>query len=208
MDICITDMQTQVWSNDCFTPASLSSIGLVFQLGHYADQGICALPSPIRKGFMVVDTSGIHLLSIRFCGCCPVGEDIQLLRYRWYPASSAKPRTAFTLDLLNTFHLITLQGKLSAYDFYLAIHHKTNNVGAFDDQVCSSFPVLLALHDTFVLGPLSSIPHLCTPIPAPPHAEACWSRNDPGPCVRHPAWCLRRRLSRVPASRYQYPRKS
>ncbi|KAF4568149.1 hypothetical protein EYR36_010158 [Pleurotus pulmonarius] len=42
---------------------------------------------------------------------------------------STKPQTAFTFDVLNTFHLLTLQGKLSAYDFYLSIDHKTNNAG-------------------------------------------------------------------------------
>lgn len=43
-----------------------------------------------------------------------------------------EPRTAFTLDLLNTFHLITLQGKLSVYDFYRAIDRKSNNDGNKD----------------------------------------------------------------------------
>ncbi|KAF4586452.1 hypothetical protein EYR38_010728 [Pleurotus pulmonarius] len=95
---------------------------------------LCVTLAYIRKGFYVIDTSGIHVVSIRFCGCRFIGDDIQLLRYRWYPGSSAIPRTAFTLDLLNTFHLITLQGKLSAYDFYLSIERKTNNAGIKDLQ--------------------------------------------------------------------------
>ncbi|KAL4259306.1 CxC2-like cysteine cluster KDZ transposase-associated domain-containing protein [Pleurotus pulmonarius] len=125
--------RVEVWQEDCFTRTSLCDLGLVIQLGHYRGEQ-CALPSSIRKGFYVIDTSGIHVVSIRFCGCRFIGDDIQLLRYRWYPGSSAIPRTAFTLDLLNTFHLITLQGKLSAYDFYLSIERKTNNAGIKDLQ--------------------------------------------------------------------------
>ncbi|KAF7441031.1 hypothetical protein PC9H_001380 [Pleurotus ostreatus] len=123
----------EVWQDDCFTRTSLCELGHVIQLGHYHGE-ICALPSIIRKGFYVIDVSGIHLVSIRFCGCQFISDDVQLLRYRWYPASSVKPQTAFTLDLLNTFQIITLQGKLSAYDFYLSIERKTNNAGTKDLQ--------------------------------------------------------------------------
>ena len=53
----------------------------------------------------------------------------QLLRMRWYPASFNRPKTAFTFDLLETYHKVTLQGKLNLYDFYHAIMHKTDNQG-------------------------------------------------------------------------------
>ena len=53
----------------------------------------------------------------------------QLLRMRWYPASFHRPKTAFTFDLLETYHKVTLQGKLNLYDFYHAIMHKTDNQG-------------------------------------------------------------------------------
>ncbi|GBE89394.1 hypothetical protein SCP_1600550 [Sparassis crispa] len=39
------------------------------------------------------------------------------------------PRTAFTFDYLNTFHLLTLQGKLNLYDYYKAILRKMDNTG-------------------------------------------------------------------------------
>ena len=48
---------------------------------------------------------------------------------RWYPASFNRPGTAFTFDLLETYHKVTLQGKLNLYDFYHAIMHKTDNQG-------------------------------------------------------------------------------
>jgi hypothetical protein len=48
---------------------------------------------------------------------------------RWYPASFNRPKTAFTFDLLETYHKVTLQGKLNLFDFYHAIMHKSDNQG-------------------------------------------------------------------------------
>jgi hypothetical protein len=45
------------------------------------------------------------------------------------PASLERPRSAFTFDVLDTFHLLTLQGKISAFDFYYALEHKSDNTG-------------------------------------------------------------------------------
>ncbi|KAF7440215.1 hypothetical protein PC9H_000559 [Pleurotus ostreatus] len=118
----------EVWENKHFVRTSLRALGLVIQLGHSHEE-TCALPGILRKSLYIIDTSGIHIVSVRFCRCRFLGEDIQLLRYRWYPASPTAPRTAFTLNLLNTFQLLTLQGKVSAYDFYLSIERKTDNAG-------------------------------------------------------------------------------
>ena len=48
---------------------------------------------------------------------------------RWYPASFSCPQTAFSFDLLETYHKLTLQGKINLYDFYLAIMQKSDNQG-------------------------------------------------------------------------------
>lgn len=53
----------------------------------------------------------------------------QLLRVGWYPASFQRPRTAFTFNVLDTYHKIALQGKLNLYDFYSSILQKTDNCG-------------------------------------------------------------------------------
>ena len=54
---------------------------------------------------------------------------IQLLRFRCFPSTTTWPKSPFTFDILNTFHLLTLQGKVIAYDFYSALQHKTDNTG-------------------------------------------------------------------------------
>jgi hypothetical protein len=60
---------------------------------------------------------------------------MQLLQSTWFPASLDRPQTAFTFDVLDTFQLLNLQGKISAYDFYYSLDHKTDNTGTLGIQV-------------------------------------------------------------------------
>lgn len=85
---------------------------------------------------MVVDTSGLHVVGIVFCGCVGAPKtDIQLVRVRWFPGTIKDPRSAYTFDTLNTFHILNLQGKLSLHDFYQSIHRKCDNVGVREYKV-------------------------------------------------------------------------
>ena len=80
---------------------------------------------------MVVDTSGVHRVSIDFCDCGLDGifahQRTQLLHARWMPASFDCPKTVFTFGVLDTFHELTLQGKTTGYDFYHTILRRTDN---------------------------------------------------------------------------------
>jgi hypothetical protein len=74
--------------------------------------------------------SGIHSVNVSFCECVGVPpQRVQLLRASLMPASVDQPKSAFTFDVLDTFHLLTLQGKTLAYDFYYALDHKSDNTG-------------------------------------------------------------------------------
>lgn len=87
----------------------------------------------------MIDLSGYHLVRVRFCMCSQssfLDRFRQLLRVRWYPASILRPKTVFTFDLLDTYHKISLQGKLNLYDFYNTILQKTDNCGRLDIKVC------------------------------------------------------------------------
>ena len=87
---------------------------------------------------LVVDLSGHHTVCVRFCRCSKNGfleSYRQLLRVGWYPASVLHPKTVFTFDLLDTYHKISLQGKLNLYDFYNAIMQKTDNHGTSKTKV-------------------------------------------------------------------------
>ena len=102
---------------------------MIVNLGHAGD--CCPTPADPQR-LLVVDLSGHHTISVRFCKCSKDGflENFrQLLRVSWYPASTLRPQTVFTFDLLDTYHKVSLQGKLNLYDFYNAIMQKTDNCG-------------------------------------------------------------------------------
>jgi hypothetical protein len=114
---------------------TLESLGLVINLGHRGDR--CPDQTETQR-ILVVDLSGYHTVCIRPCVCLKGGfpdDHRQLLRVSWYPASVLRPQTAFTFDLLDTYHKISLQAKLNLYDFYNAIMQKTDNQGQFKPMV-------------------------------------------------------------------------
>ncbi|KAF7976045.1 hypothetical protein HWV62_7952 [Athelia sp. TMB] len=116
------------WNGLYFSRETLQNIGLRIQAGHGG--GDCPSPDEVSTDFEVVDVSGQHTVTIAFCGCPSAQHTrVQLLRMRWFPASVSRPNTAFTFDVLNTFQILTLQGKISAHDFYQGLLHKTDNAG-------------------------------------------------------------------------------
>jgi CxC2 like cysteine cluster associated with KDZ transposases len=132
----------QRWTGLFYEKTSLQELGLVIQLGHHGPS--CPCPGPIQKDFVIVDLSGIHTIDVQFCACYNTSggaaSHIQLLRFRCFPSTITRPQSAFTFDVLNTFQLLTLQGKVSAYEFYSALQHKTDNTGISDVKVRFYWP--------------------------------------------------------------------
>ena len=129
----------QCWKDNFFDRISLHSLGYVFHLGHGG--AACPMGSP-RRQLTIIDTNGWHKVWVTFCECrvsdATQERYRQLLRECWYPASFCLPKTAFTFDLLETYHKVTLQGKLNLYDFYHAIVQKTDNQGRSKPLVSNS----------------------------------------------------------------------
>jgi hypothetical protein len=94
--------------------------------------------------FTVVNTGGIHRVNVTFCDCPgAVHPREQLLHVAWFPASLERPQTAFSFDVLDSFHLLTLQGKTSAFDYYYSLAHKSDNTELLDIKVC---PLLKSIY--------------------------------------------------------------
>ena len=50
----------------------------------------------------------------------------QLLRRKLLPATTRDPNTAYTFKLLCKVHVLSVQSKLSLYNYYIAIEHLTD----------------------------------------------------------------------------------
>lgn len=112
-----------------FKPTWLRDIGLRVQLGDGHRPGeYCILGREIHKDFVVLHTNGIHHVSVDYCGCSTNADTNklevyqQLLRAEWYPATVLRPQTCASFELMKLFHLLNLEGKLSAFHFYKTIH--------------------------------------------------------------------------------------
>jgi hypothetical protein len=80
--------------------------------------------------------NGFHASHIRFCSCQGSPDKIkQLMDAQLFPGSIEEPRTAFSFQLLKTFHLLHLEGKVAAYDFVGALRHLTDNAFMADTPV-------------------------------------------------------------------------
>ncbi|KAF9490853.1 hypothetical protein BDN71DRAFT_1510941 [Pleurotus eryngii] len=119
------------WDGNTFVDCSLQLLQAVLWLGHNGAQ--CPNTTDTVKDFVVIDVSGIHLKTVAFCGCYKKGmphhRRDQLLHHKLFPTTLKVPQAAFTFDVLESFHLLTLQSKIAAYDFYCALEHKTDNAG-------------------------------------------------------------------------------
>ncbi|KAI9060950.1 hypothetical protein FKP32DRAFT_1576966 [Trametes sanguinea] len=125
--------RVQRWNGLMFEHTTLTALGQVVQLGHRHEGRSCANPIPARKDFSVIDLNGRHNISLMFCGCdgaASAGDHVQqLLRFDLYPATDCEPNTAFTFTLLEHYHIQSLQGKISMYDYYTSLERMTDNTG-------------------------------------------------------------------------------
>ncbi|KAH9983825.1 hypothetical protein BJV77DRAFT_1062348 [Russula vinacea] len=96
------------WNGLFFVRTSLRDLGLTVYLGHEGKP--CPFLGQVLDRFTVVHTNGIHTCS-------------------WLPATMEDPQTAFTFDILNSYLLLSLQGKVSREDYYVSISRHTDNTG-------------------------------------------------------------------------------
>ncbi|KAJ7250229.1 hypothetical protein C8J57DRAFT_1521243 [Mycena rebaudengoi] len=120
------------WNGTFFDKISLQNLGLRVQVGHRHGQR-CPEAHAAHTDFVVLHTNGIHQVSVDFCDCERVDDagppEIQLLQAGWFPSTDIKPRTCTTLAVLDQFHILTLQAKTTAYDFYAVLEKLTDHTG-------------------------------------------------------------------------------
>lgn len=119
-----------MWNGIFFERVTLKSLGLRVQLGHDANN-VCTNPDPsFADNFTVIDNTAIHSISLDYCGCeTAQTKPVQLLRASWYPATTTDPRTAATFRVLEHFHLLTFESKVSGFEQYHTLARATDNTG-------------------------------------------------------------------------------
>ena len=146
---------SKVWKDGYYQRSSLLELGLCFHVGH--QHSPCPSANSCQQ-IIVIHLNGAHRVDVQFCTCKQTPNWVenyrQLLRVGWYPASFERPRTAFTFDLLDTYHKLTLQGKLNLYDFYSSVMQRTNNCGQRKEVVSlPNAPIALIPPDEYASLP-------------------------------------------------------
>ncbi|EJD42015.1 hypothetical protein AURDEDRAFT_26819, partial [Auricularia subglabra TFB-10046 SS5] len=76
----------------------------------------------------IVHTNGVHRLNIVYCECVRRPKyPYQLLLASIYPATWSSPATAFTFQLLDHYHLDSLQSRKPAYDYWAVLRRLKDN---------------------------------------------------------------------------------
>ncbi|KAJ6619128.1 hypothetical protein B0H10DRAFT_1672824, partial [Mycena sp. CBHHK59/15] len=78
---------------------------------------------------------------VRWCCCVgedglPLAPDIQLIDSHFYPATSDKPSTAFTFNVLDEFVIDALECKTAVMSFLSKLRRLTDRVFPLSTAVC------------------------------------------------------------------------
>ncbi|KAF6764603.1 hypothetical protein DFP72DRAFT_986468 [Ephemerocybe angulata] len=118
----------QKWNGKFFERVTLMSLGLRVQLGHTHGERCTRPRAAFNDEFTVIDSDGFHTIALDYCGCNQGLSPVrQLLRARLFPATTIDPRCATTFRALETYQMLSFTGKISAYEFLLAIFRRTDN---------------------------------------------------------------------------------
>ncbi|KAJ7446032.1 hypothetical protein B0H11DRAFT_1930374 [Mycena galericulata] len=119
------------WSGEFFRPVTVGDLDAAvrIQLGHPAGT-FCPATKPAHKDFVIMDTLGIRVVKLNFCGCdSDITHRQQLMRACLWPATSLDPQTCATFNVIRLFEVQNCLGKISAYDFVRSLELLSSNDG-------------------------------------------------------------------------------
>ncbi|KAG8940010.1 hypothetical protein FRC03_005841 [Tulasnella sp. 419] len=109
-----------------FTPDMLKAAGQISQLGHGGRS--CPAPGSTSK-LNVMDIGGIFSVVIRWCDCANGPENHrQLLLNDSFPATEERPSTGYMFRLLEHYHQLSVNAKISAWDYVQSLRYLTSAV--------------------------------------------------------------------------------
>ena len=111
----------------------------VLNLGHGGMP--CKVTSKSPRPMTLIHRQGIAQMKVQFCACPeddtkdPVPDTVQLLRFGLFPGSWDVPRSAFSLNGLRDYHLLSLQCQITGHDFMKFLQRSTDNVVPTESKV-------------------------------------------------------------------------
>ncbi|KAJ6503118.1 hypothetical protein DFH09DRAFT_1252002 [Mycena vulgaris] len=124
-------MPLHEWNGNYWVPCTLTSLGLVYQLGHGGF--LCPFPDDTVRKMVVIEAPMIHQLRVCYCKCEKSDEADnleQLMRNSWYPATLTDPGTCATFRSLEAYRLYNVVGNLNVRDFITALERATDSTAS------------------------------------------------------------------------------
>ncbi|KIJ30126.1 hypothetical protein M422DRAFT_130893, partial [Sphaerobolus stellatus SS14] len=118
-----------LWNGKHFQQQALHELGFMLPMGH--NGRVC--PHVHGQGgpqtIVIMDINGIHEVSVGWCRCAgaPTAAK-QLFNNKLFPASMARPRTAFTFRVLKLFHMLNHVSRTTPWDFAGTMKRLTDNI--------------------------------------------------------------------------------
>ncbi|KAK6992823.1 hypothetical protein R3P38DRAFT_2407559, partial [Favolaschia claudopus] len=123
--LCI--VQRYEWNGRFWVKTTLRDLGCVFQLGHGGFS--CPHPAARARSMVVLDFPHLHTINFKYCAC-DKSDDAnnlqQLLRNRWYPATTVDPGTCATFATLETFRLLNVVSNVNVQDFVKTMERRSD----------------------------------------------------------------------------------
>ncbi|KAJ7694502.1 hypothetical protein B0H14DRAFT_2283807, partial [Mycena olivaceomarginata] len=116
------------WNREFFVSLTLNELDIEarVQLGHLPGS-FC--PRSL-KDFVIIDTLGVRVVKLSFCGCdSQIAHRQQLMRACLWPATSIDPKTGATFNVIRLFKVQNCLGKISSYDFVQSLELLSNADG-------------------------------------------------------------------------------
>lgn len=153
------------WTGRFWKDASLSELGLVFNLGH---GGSCCPSGGRVSDIWVGDLGGFSTVKVQFCYCVkspPTPRGLQLIDIGIFPCSDCTPQSGFTIHLLRHFRVFGTLAKGSGHKYYAILEHLTN--AGFPAEVPDRSREPLLTHRKFSY--LFALKRAGTPYPSHPN---------------------------------------
>lgn len=166
--------QTELWNGEYFAPKTLHSLGYTFHLCQKVNK--CSLANTYPKSsepmpgstnslpddsnapsileMTIISSSGIHSVWVANCKCSRTKPYSQLLAARLFPATTLKPKSAFTFEVLDHFLVDSTVCKTTAFSFYEKLRHLTNPVNPASLPVCRHLSTIFQLSSFTLSGPV------------------------------------------------------